>query len=97
MHIVTILIAEALYESGTVVDSFQLQGYAVFGKWAECFRLFQFFIRKCVILAIVVKLHADVVVCAVIVQLLKHDVGDEGPFDVRIVRIVVEAVAGSDS
>ena len=50
MHIVTILIAEALYESGTVVDSFQLQGYAVFGKWAECFRLFQFFIRKCVIL-----------------------------------------------
>ena len=32
MHIVTILIAEALYESGPIVDSFQLEGDAVFGK-----------------------------------------------------------------
>ena len=32
MHIVPILIAEALYESGPIVDSFQLQGDAVFGK-----------------------------------------------------------------
>jgi len=32
MHIVPILIVETLYESGAVVDCFQLQGYAVFGK-----------------------------------------------------------------
>ena len=32
MHIVPILIAEALYESGTVVDGFQLQGYSVLDK-----------------------------------------------------------------
>ena len=97
MHIVSILIAEALYESGTVADSFQLQGDAVFCMRPERYRLFQFALRKRVILAIVVKLYADMVVCTTVVLVQQHDIGDKSPFDVRIVSIVVEAIAGSDS
>ena len=36
------------------------------------------------------------VVCTTVVQVQQHDVGDESPFDVRIVRIIVEAITGCD-
>ena len=97
MHIASILIAEALYESCTVVDRFQLQGDTVFYKRPERYRLFQFALRKRVILAIVVKLYADMVICTTVVLVQQHDIGNKSPFDVRIVSIVVEAIAGSDS
>ena len=33
------------------------------------------------------------VVCTTVVQVQQHDIGDKSPFDVRIVSIVVEAIA----